>query len=162
MKEHQAKQRLGLEPAPAPKVKKSNLMRVLGEEAVKDPTAVEARVNREIEERYQNHLAANEERKLTKEQRGEKLAVNQEKDAAKGIYILVFKIGSLANGQHRYKISINAEQLALTGVCVVHPKFNLLVVEGGEYSINKYKKVGILLSPRLSIPCPLLAAKDTS
>ncbi|KAH8892078.1 PRP3-domain-containing protein [Thozetella sp. PMI_491] len=141
MKEHQAKQRLGLEPAPAPKVKKSNLMRVLGEEAVKDPTAVEARVNREIEERYHKHLDANEERKLTKEQRHDKLAANQEKDAAKGIHLLVFKIGNLANGQHRYKISINAEQLALTGVCIVHPKFSLLVVEGGEYSINKYKKL---------------------
>ncbi len=141
MKEHQAKQRLGLEPAPAPKVKKSNLMRVLGEEAVKDPTAVETRVNKEIEERYDKHIEDNEERRLTKEQRHEKLAANQEKDAAKAIHILAFKIGSLANGQHRYKIGVNAEQLALTGVCVVHPKFNLLVVEGGEYSVNKYKKV---------------------
>lgn len=141
MKEHQAKQRLGLEPAPAPKVKKSNLMRVLGEEAVKDPTAVEARVNREIEERFQKHAGANEERKLTTEQRHEKLAANQEKDAAKGVYVLAFKIGSLTNGQHRYKIAVNAEQHALTGVCIVHPKLNLLVVEGGEHSIAKYKKV---------------------
>ena len=47
-KEEQAKIRLGLKAPPPPKVKKSNLMRVLGNEAVKDPTAVEARVNREI------------------------------------------------------------------------------------------------------------------
>lgn len=141
LKEQQAKIRLGLEPAPPPKVKKSNLMRVLGEEAVKDPTAVEARVNREIAERHQKHIEMNEERKLTKEQRHEKLATNQEKDAAKGIHLLVFKIDNLANGSHRFKIAKNAEQYALTGICVLHPRFNLVIVEGGEHSIRKYKKL---------------------
>ncbi|KAI5457230.1 pre-mRNA processing factor 3-domain-containing protein [Mariannaea sp. PMI_226] len=141
LKEMQAKIRLGLVPAPPPKVKKGNLMRVLGDAAVKDPTAVEARVNREIADRHQNHLNTNEERKLTKEQRNEKLATNQQKDADKGIYLLVFKIGSLANGQHRYKIGVNAEQLGLTGTCIMHPKFNLVVVEGGEWSIKKYRKL---------------------
>lgn len=141
LKEKQAKIRLGLEPAPPPKVKKSNLMRVLGEEAVKDPTAVEARVNREIAARFEKHMQANEERKLTKEQRHEKLAANQAKDAAKGIHILVFKINSLVNGQHRYKISINATQNGLNGICIMHPRFNLVIVEGGEHSINNYKKL---------------------
>jgi U4/U6 small nuclear ribonucleoprotein PRP3 len=141
LKERQAKERLGLIPAPPPKVKKANLMRVLGEEAVKDPTAVEARVNREIAERKQKHLQANEERKLTKEERHEKIAVGQEKDAGKGIHMLVFKIASLANGQHRFKIDKNAKQLALTGICIMHPKFNLVIVEGGEHSINRYRKL---------------------
>ncbi|KAK3320825.1 pre-mRNA processing factor 3-domain-containing protein [Cercophora scortea] len=141
LKEKQAKIRLGLEPAPPPKVKKSNLMRVLGEEAVKDPTAVEARVNREIAERFEKHMAANEERKLTKEQRHEKLAANQQKDVAKGIHILVLKINSLANGQHRYKIGINATQNGINGICIMHPKFCLVIAEGGEHSINQYKKL---------------------
>jgi U4/U6 small nuclear ribonucleoprotein PRP3 len=141
LKEKQAKIRLGLEPAPPPKVKKSNLMRVLGEEAVKDPTAVEARVNREIAARFEKHMQENEERKLTKEQRHEKLAANQAKDASKGIHVLVFKIGSLANGQHRYKININATQWGLTGVCIMHPRFNVVIVEGGEHSTKNYKKL---------------------
>jgi U4/U6 small nuclear ribonucleoprotein PRP3 len=141
LKEQQAKIRLGLEPAPPPKVKKGNLMRVLGEEAVKDPTAVEARVNREIAERHQKHLDMNEDRKLTKEERLEKLAANQEKDAAKGIHVLVFKIDNLANGSHRFKIAKNAEQYALTGICIMHPRFNLVIVEGGEHSIRQYKKL---------------------
>jgi U4/U6 small nuclear ribonucleoprotein PRP3 len=141
LKEQQAKIRLGLEPAPPPKVKKGNLMRVLGEEAVKDPTAVEARVNREIAERHQKHVQMNEDRKLTKEQRLEKLAANQEKDAAKGIHVLVFKIDSLANGSHRFKIAKNAEQHALTGICIMHPRFNLVIVEGGEHSVRQYKKL---------------------
>lgn len=141
LKEQQAKIRLGLEPAPPPKVKKGNLMRVLGEEAVKDPTAVEARVNREIAARHEAHVETNEERKLTKEQRHEKLALNQEKDAAKGIHVLVFKINNLANGAHRFKIGKNAEQMALTGVCVIHPRFCLVIVEGGEHSIRQYRKL---------------------
>jgi U4/U6 small nuclear ribonucleoprotein PRP3 len=141
LKEQQAKIRLGLEPAPPPKVKKSNLMRVLGEEAVKDPTAVEARVNREIAERRDTHESANADRKLTKEQRQEKLAAQQEKDAEKGIYMCVYRIDTLANGRHRFKISKNAEQMALTGVCVMHPKLNLVIVEGGSHSINAYKKL---------------------
>ena len=141
LKEQQAKIRLGLEPAPPPKVKKGNLMRVLGEEAVKDPTAVEARVNREIAARHQTHVEMNEERKLTKEQRQEKLALNQEKDAAKGIRVMVFKIDNLSNGAHRFKIGKNAEQMALTGICVIHPRFNLVIVEGGEHSIRQYRKL---------------------
>lgn len=141
LKEQQAKIRLGLEPAPPPKVKKGNLMRVLGEEAVKDPTAVEARVNREIADRHQKHVETNQERKLTKEQRHEKLAANQEKDAQKGIHALVFKIDNLANGSHRFKIAKNAEQHALTGICILHPRFNLVIVEGGEHSIRQYKKL---------------------
>jgi len=141
LKEQQAKIRLGLVPAPPPKVKKGNLMRVLGDVAVKDPTAVEARVNREIADRHQKHVDANVERKLTKEQQHEKLANKQQMDAEKGIHVAIFKINSLANGQHRYKIGVNAEQLALTGTCIMHPKFNLVVVEGGEHSLNKFKKL---------------------
>ncbi len=141
LKEQQAKIRLGLEPSPTPKVKKSNLMRVLGEEAVKDPTAVEARVNREIAEREQKHLEANAARKLTKEAAHEKLAEKQEKDAAKGIHVSVYKIDSLANGRHRFKIAKNAEQHSLTGICIQHPRFSLVIVEGGEHSIAMYKKL---------------------
>jgi U4/U6 small nuclear ribonucleoprotein PRP3 len=141
LKEQQAKIRLGLEPAPPPKVKKGNLMRVLGEEAVKDPTAVEARVNREIAARHQTHVEMNEDRKLTKEQRHEKLALNQEKDAAKGLRVMVFKIDNLANGAHRFKIAKNAEQMFLTGVCIIHPRFSLVIVEGGEHSIRQYRKL---------------------
>ncbi|KAI5923842.1 pre-mRNA processing factor 3-domain-containing protein [Camillea tinctor] len=141
LRETQAKIRLGLEPAPPPKVKKGNLMRVLGEEAVKDPTAVEARVNREIAERHAQHVQTNEERKLTKEQKHEKLAANQEKDAAKGLRVLVFKVGSLANGQHRFKVSKNAEQYGLTGLVVMHPRQCLVIVEGGEYGIRHYRQL---------------------
>ncbi len=132
---------MGLVPAPPPKIKKGNLMRVLGEEAVKDPTAVEARVNREIADRHAKHMETNDERKLTKDQRHEKLAKNQEKDVAKGVHMLAFKVNSLANGQHRFKVSKNAEQHNLKGLVIMHPKQNLIIVEGGEHSTKQYKKL---------------------
>lgn len=141
LKEHQAKIRLGLEPPPPPKVKKSNLMRVLGEEAVKDPTAVEARVNREIADRAATHERMNEDRKLSKEQRHEKLAKQQEGDAAKGIRIAVYKVNTLAYGKHRFQIDINAKEWALTGVCIMNPVMSLIIVEGGAHSQAAYKKL---------------------
>ncbi|KPI40536.1 U4/U5/U6 small nuclear ribonucleoprotein prp3 [Cyphellophora attinorum] len=141
MQEEQAKVRLGLVPPPPPKVTRNNMMRVLGEEAIQDPTAVEARVNREVAARHQTHLDANSARALSKEERHEKLARQQAADESLGIHVRVYKIGSLANGQHRFKISKNAEQDKLTGVCIMNPKFCLLVVEGGAHSINHYDKL---------------------
>lgn len=141
IKEHQAKVRLGLEDPDPPKVKQKNLMRVLGDQAVQDPTAVEARVKNEVAERKEKHEETNEERKLTAEQRREKLAANQEKDAAKGIHCDVFRIDSLVFGKHRYKIDIFAKQHSLTGVTILNPKCCMVIVEGGEHSIHEYRKM---------------------
>lgn len=51
LKEDQEKIRLGLIPPPEPKVKISNLMRVLGTEAVQDPTKVEEYVRNQMAKR---------------------------------------------------------------------------------------------------------------
>lgn len=141
LKEHQAKIRLGLEPPPPPKVKRGNMMRVMGEQAIADPTAVEMLVESQIQERHDTHVRENEERKLTKEQRHAKLEENQHKDAQKGLYMCVFKIDTLAFGKHRYQIDLNAKQLALTGTTLFNPNMNMVIVEGGIHSINKYKKL---------------------
>ena len=135
-------------------------MRVLGEEAVKDPTAVEARVNREIAERAQKHLDANAARKLTKDQAHQKLSDQQAQDAAKGIHCAIFRIDSLANGRHRFKISKNAEQHALTGICIQHPRFCLVVVEGGIHSIAAYKKLLLQRIDWTENSAPLAAIRD--
>ncbi|KAK5137138.1 hypothetical protein LTR08_000643 [Meristemomyces frigidus] len=141
MKEEQAKIRLGLVEPPAPKVKKSNMMRVLGEQAVKDPTAVEARVNKEIAQRATDHAHSNAERQLTKEQRAEKLKVQQLGDEAKGVRIAVFRVEDLSSGKHRYQVDVNAKQHALTGMVVLHPEMNLVIVEGGAHSLGAYRKL---------------------
>lgn len=51
LKEEQEKIRLGLIPPPEPKVKISNLMRVLGTEAVQDPTKIEEYVRNQMAKR---------------------------------------------------------------------------------------------------------------
>lgn len=142
LKEKQAKVRLGLEAPEAPKIKKSNLMRVLGEQAVKDPTAVEARVNREIAERRDKHEQDNTSRKLTKEQRHEKLAANMQKDAAKGLFVTVYRIDSLAYNKNRMKIDINAKEFHdLTGIMLTHPRTNIIIVEAGQHTTSFFKKL---------------------
>jgi U4/U6 small nuclear ribonucleoprotein PRP3 len=141
LKEHQAKIRLGLEPPPPPKVKRGNMMRVMGEQAIADPTAVEMLVESQIQQRHDDHVTSNQERKLTKEQQHAKLAQNQSKDAQKGLYMCVFKINTLSYGKHRYQIDQNAKQLALLGVTIFNPDLNLVIVEGGLFSITKFKKL---------------------
>ena len=142
LKEKQAKVRLGLEPPEPPKIKKSNLMRVLGEQAVKDPTAVEARVTREIAERREKHEVDNETRKLTKEQRHEKLAGKMEKDAEKGLSFSVYRVDSLAYNKNRNKIDMNAKQFHdLTGLMLTSPKVNVIILEAGQHTTNYFKKL---------------------
>ena len=141
LKEHQAKIRLGLEPPPPPKVKRGNMMRVMGEQAIADPTAVELLVEKQIQQRHDDHITANEERKLTKDERHVKLSTNQEKDAQKALYMCVFKINTLAYGKHRYQIDIHGKQHALTGVTLFNPELNLVVVEGGGHAVREFKKL---------------------
>ncbi|KAK6198150.1 pre-mRNA processing factor 3-domain-containing protein, partial [Scheffersomyces amazonensis] len=141
LKDKQDRIKLGLDPPPPPKVKLSNLMNVLTNEAIKDPTSVEIMVKQQVEERLQKHLQTNEERKLTKLQKHEKIHAQHEKDIQKGYHTVIFRVHNLENGQHRYKIDINAKQCELVGICLQNPRFNLVIVEGGEKSIKFYKKL---------------------
>lgn len=140
-KEKQDRIRLGLDPPPAPKVKLANLMNVLTNESIKDPTAVEARVRQEVEQRYLNHMKENEARKLTPEQRHEKEHESRQKDMQKGLFAAIFRVDKLENPQHSFKIDMNAKQLELVGICLKNPKFNLIIVEGGSKAIKFYKKL---------------------
>jgi len=88
-------------------------------------------------------IAMNAERKLTREQRHEKIAEKQEKDLAKGVHICVFKIDSLAYKKHRFQIDMNAKQHMLTGICILHPRMNLIIIEGGARGVAKYKQLAL-------------------
>lgn len=133
--------KLGLDEPPPPKVKLSNLMSVLTNEAIKDPTAVEQKVRQEVEERLQTHLQANEARKLTKEQRHEKIHQKNLKQLDKGLFTCIFRIDKLVNPQHLYKVDINAKQLELMGICLINEQFSMVVVEGSFKNIQFYKKL---------------------
>lgn len=140
-KDQQDRIKLGLDPPPPPKVKLSNLMNVLTDKAIKDPTAVEMKVREEVEERYQKHMQQNEERKLTKEEKEAKLHQQHEHDLERGYFTSVYKVDNLSNPQHFFKVDINAKQLELRGICLLNPRLNLIIVEGGEKSIKFYKKL---------------------
>lgn len=140
-KEKQDRIKLGLDPPPPPKVKLSNLMNVLTNEAIKDPTGVEMKVRQEVQARYDKHMKENEDRKLTPEERHNKVKQQQDKDVSKGLFTTVYKVRNLADGQHFFKVDMNAKQLGLFGIVLVNPRFNLVIVEGGEKSIKFYRKL---------------------
>uniref|UniRef100_A0A4W4FHR2 U4/U6 small nuclear ribonucleoprotein Prp3 n=1 Tax=Electrophorus electricus TaxID=8005 RepID=A0A4W4FHR2_ELEEL len=140
-KEVQEKVRLGLMPPPEPKVRISNLMRVLGTEAVQDPTKVEAHVRAQMAKRQKAHEEANAARKLTAEQRKEKKVKKLREDLSQGVHIAVYRIRNLHNPAKKFKVEANASQLYLTGTVVLHKDVNIVVVEGGPKSQKKFKKL---------------------
>ena len=83
--------RMGLVPPDPPKVRLANLMKVLTSDAVQDPTRVEARVRREVAMRKHNHEKMNAERRLTDEQRREKVEIKKQEEERKGLVGAVFK-----------------------------------------------------------------------
>ncbi|KAI0646115.1 PRP3-domain-containing protein [Trametes meyenii] len=133
--------RMGLIPPDPPKVRLANLMKVLTSDAVQDPTRVEARVRREVAMRKHQHEKMNTERKLTDEQRREKVENKKLEEEKKGIYGAVFKIKTLSDPSHRFKVRKNAEQMNLSGVCIFHPSFSMVYVEGAAKFIRQYKKL---------------------
>lgn len=90
-KEKQDKITLGLLPPPEPKVKLSNMMRVLSEQAVADPSAIEKKVREQVAQREKNHEMRNLARKLTPEERREKKLRKIKEDAAGDIHVAVFR-----------------------------------------------------------------------
>ncbi|KAL0985209.1 hypothetical protein UPYG_G00154120 [Umbra pygmaea] len=140
-KELQEKVRLGLMPPPEPKVRISNLMRVLGTEAVQDPTKVEAHVRAQMAKRQKAHEEANAARKLTTEQRKEKKVKKLKEDLSLGVHITVYRIRNLHNPAKKFKVEANANQLYLTGTVVLHRDINIVVVEGGPKAQKKFKRL---------------------
>lgn len=170
-KEKQDKIRLGLLPPDEPKVKMSNLMRVLGTEAVQDPTKVEAHVREQMAKRLASHEKANAERKLTPEQKRDKMINKIKEDTSCGVNVAVYRfvltclhngessrplrtnicfhlnfscldrVKSLSNPSKRFKVETNAKQLFMTGSVVLYEDVNVVVVEGGPKQQKKYKQL---------------------
>ncbi|OQR82218.1 U4/U6 small nuclear ribonucleoprotein Prp3 [Thraustotheca clavata] len=144
LKETQDKIALGLLPPPEPKVKLSNMMRVLQDQAVADPSAIERKVRAQVAQREKNHEMRNLARKLTPEERRDKILRKLKADASSDIHVAVFRTPDLTHPKLKFRVDVNAQQLFLTG-CVVtvkeNPELNLVVVEGGPKSIKKYIKL---------------------
>ncbi|XP_055624221.1 U4/U6 small nuclear ribonucleoprotein Prp3 [Toxorhynchites rutilus septentrionalis] len=141
-KEEQEKIRLGLEPPPEPKLRISNLMRVLGTEAVQDPTKIEAHVREQMAKRQKAHEEANAARKLTDDQRRDKKVRKMKEDTSLGVHVSVYRIRDLHDQQSKkFKVETNAKQLFMTGVCVLFRDCCAVVVEGGPKQQKKYKRL---------------------
>ncbi|ANQ10118.1 Uncharacterized protein PCOAH_00038150 [Plasmodium coatneyi] len=140
-REKQDKIRIGLMPPPPPKMKLSNLMRVLGDSAVSQPSRIELEVRQQMKERELRHFKQNQERKLKPEEKSKKKMKKWKCDPNEENEVLVIYISNLSNKKHVFKIDINAQQLHLTGVCVMTVLYNFIIVEGKHISIERYKRL---------------------
>lgn len=129
-----------LEP-PKPKVKMSNLMKVLGSEAVQDPTRLELEIRTAAAEREQAHVDRNIARKLTPSERREKKERKLFDDPTVETIVCVYKIRDLSHPQTRFKVDVNAQENRLTGAAVITDGISVVVVEGGKKSIKRYNKL---------------------
>ncbi|CAN3373660.1 hypothetical protein DIURU_005465 [Diutina rugosa] len=130
--------RLGLDPAPPPKVKLSNFMNILTNESLNNPTAVEARVRAEVKARQEKHEADNMARKLTSEQRAEKIHNQHQRDIEKAKRCAVYRIDNFTDPRHIFKVDANAKQQELVGFAIRADQFGLVIVEGGSKMVRYY------------------------
>ena len=164
-------QMMGLAPAPEPKFKMSNFMKILGDTAVANPSAVEQKVLEKVKQRQLAHEVRNLSQKLTPKERTEKRlrkyakesgSVTQaetggsagERDASEATpggarirepcHVAVFRVGSLASNKHRYQLDVSASQLCLSGV-VMQPTAPPALPLHGDTSLSELhpsKEVG--------------------
>mmetsp|Transcript_46072 Transcript_46072/g.81065 ORF Transcript_46072/g.81065 Transcript_46072/m.81065 type:complete len:575 (-) Transcript_46072:133-1857(-) len=134
--------KMGILQPPPPKVKMSNLMRVLGDEALADPSAVERKVRQQVEQRRKEHEQRNEARKLPAEERKAKKKQKWMAEQEPTTQVLAFKIKDLSNKRHLFKIDMNAQQFHLTGCCITCPGVaNIVIIEGGPRAVKRYRKL---------------------
>lgn len=141
IKEKTEKIRLGLDKPPEPKLKISNLMRVLGTDAIQDPTKMEAVVRKQMAEREQKHIEENRSRKLTREEKASKAIRKVAEDTSLALHVAVFKVKSLANPAKKFKVLMNAKQLQMTGTIIQLEDINVIIVEGGPKQQKFYKNL---------------------
>ena len=141
-REKQDKIQLGLVAPPEPKFKLSNFMKVLGEQAVADPSKMERKVMEQVTSRLTKHAMRNAARKLTPQEKKEKKRRKLAEDTSAEVSVAVFYVASLESSQHRFKIDVNAQQLSLTGGVLIcsapDASFALVVVEGGPRAIKRF------------------------
>lgn len=82
---------MGVIPPPEPKVKLSNLMRVLGQQAVMAPSEIERHVREQMAQRLRNHEMRNLARKLTPAERREKKKQKLAEAPAGEVHVAVFR-----------------------------------------------------------------------
>lgn len=146
MREIQEKVKYGLVPPPEPKLKLSNFMSVLKEEAVQDPTKVELLVRKAIDQRHKKHLKHNQKRKAARLSNKEKRRRKSVKDMAKKALLSVYRVADLSGFENQYKVNVNAKKFFLKGFCMVPAKFlkdlsGVIVTVAGDKYTRKFEKL---------------------
>jgi U4/U6 small nuclear ribonucleoprotein PRP3 len=102
--EKQEKIRFGFIDKPEPKLRISNMMRVLGNDAIQDPTKITAQVKAQVAQRQKIHEETNAARKLTPEQRRIKKIKKMQEDTSCGVHIAVYRVKDLSNHSNKFKV----------------------------------------------------------
>lgn len=142
-RELQDLQAAGLIPAPEAKLTLSNFMRVLGDQAVMDPSKMELKVTEQIQARKLKHEKMNLDRKLTKEQRSDKRERKLNEDTSEAVSVALFLVKDMSHRYHRTKVDLNAQQNKVTGGVLEceNPKMCLVIAEGGPKAIKRYTRL---------------------
>ncbi|KAJ9519140.1 hypothetical protein QJQ45_007695, partial [Haematococcus lacustris] len=140
-KEKQDLIRQGLLEPPKAKVKLSNLYRVLGEQAVADPTMLELETKKQMQERQAAHDDRNLSRALTPAERKEKKLRKLFDDNGLEVLTSVYRIGRLDSKLNKIKVDINARENHMSGTALIAPDFSLVVVEGCRKATKRYAKL---------------------
>jgi U4/U6 small nuclear ribonucleoprotein PRP3 len=141
--EKRDKQMLGLIPAPEVKFKLSNFMKILGDQAVADPSKVEMKVMEQVQKRQLNHEMRNLASKLTPAEKRAKMIRRNQEDTSRQVHTAVYRVNDLSNPRHRFKVDVNAQQYFLSGTVILCPDAdcNIVVVEGGPRGIRRFMRL---------------------
>jgi U4/U6 small nuclear ribonucleoprotein PRP3 len=141
-------QAAGLIPAPEPRLTLQNFIKVLGDQAFLDPSKYEQKVVAQIQARQSAHEQRNLERKLTKEQRAQKVdsKLQNQVDGAVAkaqVHVALFFVKNTSHAYHRTKLDLNARQWKITGGVLECPAtatfpVSCVICEGSAQAIHKY------------------------
>ena len=143
-RELQDLQAAGLVPAPEPRLTLSNFIKVLGDQAVLDPSQMEQKVMEQMQARQRAHYERNQTGKLTKEQRAAKKASKLQEDTSESVSVAIFAVTDMSHPYHRTKVDLNAQQNYITGTvieCASSPQISCVIVEGGPKAIKRYERL---------------------
>ena len=138
---------MGLIPMPEPKFKLSNFMKLLGDQAIADPSKVELRVLQQMRQRELTHEMRNLSRKLTPAERKAKKMKKLQEDTSRQVHVALFRVEDFSDPKHRFKVDVNAQQYFLSGTVVLCQEpddgesrrgFSVVVVEGGPKGLKKF------------------------
>ena len=143
LREQQDLQAAGLIAPPEARLTLSNFMKVLGDQAVLDPSQMEQKVMEQMQARRLKHEDHNLKNKLTKDQVRVKKERRLAEDTSEQVSVALFWVKDMSHRYHRTKVDLNAQQSNITGGVLEceRPKLSLVICEGGPKAIKRYTRL---------------------